>query len=122
MKETEIEVEEKEVERVYCDECGDECTDDHRIEPSEVCPSCSSESAFDRVAQLASVKPNDEEDEAPIGAVLIMTILLPLVLGIIILCAPGDDDGPSKESLKLTFMFVVGSISWTSLLFVIFVL
>jgi len=121
MKQTEIEVEEKEVERVYCDECGDECTDDHRIEPSEVCVSCSSESAFERVAQLATLEPDNDEDEASLGMVLCFTALLPLVL-IVILLFVGDDGGPSMESMKLIFMFVVGSISWTSLLFVILVL
>ena len=89
MKETEIEVEETEVERVYCDECGDECTDDHRIEPSEVCVSCSSESAFERVAQLATIEPDDDDDDVGIGPLLIMTALLPLVLFIILMFAEG---------------------------------
>lgn len=56
MRETivEEEITEKEVERVYCDECGDECTDNHRIEPQEVCKGCSSEDSFSTLERFES--------------------------------------------------------------------
>jgi hypothetical protein len=78
--ETETKVEEKEVEVVYCDKCGDECTDDHKIEPSEVCKRCSSESAVDRLMDLA--RPGEDSFGKDIDSIAVfigLVILFPVV-------------------------------------------
>jgi hypothetical protein len=119
MKETEIEVEEIEVERVYCDECGGECTDDHRIEPSEVCPSCSSETAVERVGNLMRI--GEDEGEPKLTDIMLLVVIFPVIVPLILLSAP-NKNGPDKTDLKLMLLFIIGSVSWTSLLFYIFVL
>lgn len=113
MREQTIEVEEREVERVYCDECGDDCTDDFQIEPSEVCQSCSSETAVDRVADLMEF---DGDDGKPLleVEVIILILIFPIVGGMIFLSGLGRD-GPSSADFRLMIMLIFGSVLWTAL-------
>lgn len=45
---TEYEVEkvERTEERVYCDTCGGDCTDDFKVEPRELCPDCQTDDGW----------------------------------------------------------------------------
>lgn len=116
MRKKEIEVEETEVERIYCDECGDECTDDHRIEPKEVCVSCSSESAVDRVTALMT--PDVDEDGVPSALDMILFIgIFPIV--ILFLLAAGVEGEIDGSESSYIFFFTTGGIVWTAIILVL---
>lgn len=113
MKETEVEVTEEEVERIYCDSCGSDCTDEYRVEPSHVCTSCSDETAVDKVSQLMS----DEGVDEGTGWLdtILMSILFPMVLIIIGSVIVDSDYTDDRETMKIVVFCVLGMILWTVL-------
>jgi len=88
MKETvkDYETVEKNRELIYCDECGGECTDEHKIVPGHKCDECvdppgqiynSVEEARERLAELPEY--HEETD----GAFYTTVVCLPIALVIV---------------------------------------
>jgi hypothetical protein len=109
--ETETKVEEKEVEVVYCDKCGDECTDTYEIEPSEVCRRCSTTSAVERIADLATDEENfGELDSVP--AFISLVVLFPLIYFPTLF---NVGDITKKECVNF-MLHTTGMVAWTLLI------
>jgi hypothetical protein len=113
MRETEVEIEEREVERIYCDECGDECTKNFKVEPSEVCKSCSSETAVDRVKDLMKEAGGNGKDLTT-NDMLILTLMIPLwILAIIF------DNESTEEGGKIPIALILSGSIWTTIVILI---
>lgn len=115
VKETEIEVKEETVQRVYCDDCGAECTDDHKVEPKDVCKSCSSDSAVNRVEKLMM---RDEEEQAtlPKSLVIPLTLVFPFTASLAVFGALTNiEDSFTPNENRVHFVFAVGSALWTAI-------
>jgi len=123
MRETEIEVEEKEVEKVYCDDCGDECTDDHSYETKEVCPSCADGFTVFETAKdaLEQVNGSEYSENLTIGWAIAFIIIAPIVYAVTIhMHLEENSDNLSREAILQIIIYTLGSILWT--LIVVFVL
>lgn len=90
MKETITDYEEVETELVYCDECGDECTEDYKVRPSHVCQSCSEDGVVYRTAEqmydrVMENTPTSDMDDGLFTSTVIMSVFMlmiyPLALG-----------------------------------------
>lgn len=120
MRETEIEIEETKVERVYCDECGGECTDDHEIEPREVCPSCAEGRStyqtatrmFDEMASFG----DDADDEPPLLAYVVLASIHPFVLFMLVISSD-----VTRENRLFALSFTAGAVFWTLVAIVLLV-
>jgi hypothetical protein len=124
MRETEYELEEREVERIYCDECGSECTDDHEIEPKEVCPSCANDlTTYESIREITDYRQTPDKEpeiDMTIGDFLLATILWPVVVIMMFVSYFDGLDTPSREDW-MTFMLISGaSAIWTLLLAMLF--
>lgn len=123
MKETVTEYEEieKEVERVYCDECGNECTDSHRIRPQEVCEGCSSRDHYATMRQFMSAEVDPSDDKHSIYSVLFLTVASPLVVILSILDAISGDGEMGREDALFLLATTFGMVGWAGVaLFMIY--
>lgn len=107
MRETivEEEITEKEVERVYCDECGDECTDNHRIEPQEVCKGCSSEDSFSTLERFESATLDANEQTYSLGVNIMSSATIALL-------APGIVLHAERGDWWITVGLLLGGAAW----------
>lgn len=123
MRATEIEIEEKEVERVYCDECGDECTENHEYEPKEVCPGCAEDrSTWKDIKSLINDIGTTDDAENSLSDLIGGILAFPIVLAVIILLLfDNDEDTDTDDAIKM-FGFTVGSALWTSLVWAVLIL
>lgn len=119
MKQTEIEVEEKEVERVYCDECSDECTDDYRVEASEVCPSCAEGETFATVKEMFTSQGHfDNQEDDHIGATLLTIAMYPLLIPILTYELGTPNPDVTRSDYINVLMMTFGTLLWTCLVIV----
>ena len=105
--ETETKVEEKEVEVVYCDECGDECTETYEIEPSEVCRRCSTTSAVERISELATDEENFGEIDS-VGTFTALVLVFPLIFFMTLL----GTEGVSRKERVNFMLHTTGMAVW----------
>lgn len=114
---TEYEEVEQEVEKVYCDTCGGECTDDYKIEASEVCSGCASGSYYDTLKGYMQFEDREMDDSFGLESFSIGVILAPVIL-----MASFDDsrsgvDGKvTTHDARLMATVMIGSAVWTILL------
>lgn len=113
-RDTKIEVDEKEVEVVYCDVCGDECTEDHEIEPQDVCPSCATDrttyASFQRA--LEHIVEVDDDEEIDSTDFILCFAIWPLV--VVLLSLGGINGDIESRNDFLTFiLFTSASVFWT---------
>lgn len=113
MKQTETITKEEEVERVYCDECADECTDSYSFETQEVCQSCSSKTATDKAKEQLFVEA--EDSDLTIASAMFFILVYPVVLFIVFVDIPTDPDTEGAPLLEL-LMYISGASLWTLLL------
>lgn len=121
MRQEEVELEESSVERIYCDECGTETTDDYRIEPREVCPDCSGDTWFTSVKAMTSRFGEDyDNDRLGIAGALIVVGLLPMLMWLLLI-GMDDIDNFDVEDYKFILSVVIGATLWTTLVISVFV-
>ena len=114
MRQTETEVVEKEVERVYCDECGSDCTEDHEYAAQEVCPSCSDGGTFDSAKDaLKDVGAFESETEPDLAGSMLFIIMFPLTFTVIFLSYFDNEPEPTAGDWATFMTFSIGSILWT---------
>lgn len=122
VRDTKVEVEETEVDVVYCDVCDSECTDEYEVEPQDVCPSCAEgRSTFGTVREaIESARQFDssEDGDDVIGftQVLVMTIIWPIVFAVILIDGVSSDSNLSTADFSRFLLFAAGNIVWTALI------
>lgn len=123
-KEVEYEVEKTktEVEKVYCDLCGVDCTDDHQATAMELCPSCreDDQTLLDWDEYKKKYSPDISKTEyssLPFSFALFAVFFSPVVFFLVVLDAFDGD-----EIAKYILVGYFGGILWTVILFVAFLL
>lgn len=112
MKETEVEYETTEVlkDRVYCDTCGGDCTDDFQVEGREVCPSCHSETRFQTLERCKKrareLKGFEDDDER--GFFIILTLLFPITLFVAL-------ETNERKAIRTLFVGFIGTLLYVTL-------
>lgn len=118
MKQTETEIEyeevEHEVERIYCDECGNETTDNYVIEPQHVCRDCRTEPWYHSMRQMPET--NADVSDEGIGFWIFTVLIYPIwVFATMMDAADGDDVTAAWIYMSGT----IGTIVWGGLLLLI---
>jgi hypothetical protein len=102
-------------EKIYCDACGDECTDDHKIVPGHRCRDCrSGETEFDTVEKF---KPYMEEKQEEthisfidaVGLVVLFPLTVARAIEAII------EDGWSDRA-RCVMIGIYGTLLWLLIL------
>lgn len=107
MREDDVVVEEQEIERVFCDDCGTECTHTYRVEPKDVCESCSDKTVVDKVRDS---KIQSDKETLGISGVIFFSIIYPVVVALLV--------GEHEESDDTEFiaLLILGTGLWTALI------
>lgn len=124
MEVTETEVTEQEVTRVYCDECGDECTDDHNHVKKEVCDSCTDMSTMEKInASVPRIVPASKSSVAADNRMIITAVMIyPFVFIAMIFGRLHDDLTFADGDTHLAMVHIVGTMLYTAFLGSLFLL
>lgn len=127
MRETEVEfeVQRHEQERVYCDTCTEDCTDDYEIIPQEVCPRCADEHEPDPSKRFSSIKefraeyddvsaPGDGGENLPFDAMM-CTLLWVALFPLMFRSAFSGDN----EAETLAVALSLASMVWLSIAYLL---
>jgi len=113
---TETKLTEEEVELIYCDECGTECSDEFRVKPTEVCVSCSDETTVTKAKDMMSTEENDS-DGLEIHILFVLIALYPLFLALFWSDDSISDDKQFTVMLVSTLATAVWTMAITYLIF-----
>jgi hypothetical protein len=117
MEKTETEYEEKEVTRVYCDDCGSDCTDEYNDVKKQLCGGCTDWSTFERAASsMPRVIPQKSDDKRAHFSLLLCGIpAYPLILLLTLHGYVRRDSKIEEADRDLLLMHVVGTMVFTAM-------